>query len=106
MAGGPPSSIDIGDGGYYGDYGDAYGGSGSSSSLTYYERKFGGYGSGGDFDPSSFIPSYTPTDKGEISRTAFGAAGRIAGVGLGGGAAEILLSAVGGTYATVYSVLH
>lgn len=60
MAGGPPSSIEIGDGdgedyGYYGE-------GSSSTSLTYYERKFGGQG---DVDPSSFIPSYGPTDKGE-----------------------------------------
>lgn len=64
MAGGPPSSIEIGDG--YGDYGYSGGSAStnaSSSSLTYYERTFGGYGEE-DFDPS-FIPSYTPTDKGE-----------------------------------------
>ena len=68
MASGPPSSIDIGDGyggsGYGGGYGSA------SSSLTYYEKKFGGYGGGGEFDPTSFIPSYTPTDKGEIAEAA------------------------------------
>eukprot|EP00752_Nemacystus_decipiens_P003432 g3173.t1 len=68
MAGGPPSSVDIGDGygdGGYGGYGGGggYGSASSSSSLTYYEKKFGGYGGEGDFDPSSFIPSYTPTDK-------------------------------------------
>lgn len=55
---GPPSSIDIGET-------TSWGGppsSSSTSSLTYYERKFG---AGDDIDPSSFIPSYTPTDKGE-----------------------------------------
>lgn len=45
-AGGPPSSIDVG------------GGTGSSS---YWEQRFGD----GEFDPSSFIPSYTRTDKGK-----------------------------------------
>lgn len=68
MASGPPSSIDIGDG--YGGSGYGGYGSASSSSLTYYEKKFGGYGGGGEFDPSSFIPTYTPTDKGEIAEAA------------------------------------
>lgn len=68
MAGGPPSSIDIGDGtggppsSVVGGDGGFYGGSSSTSSLTYFERKYGGEG---DVDPSAFIPSYTPTDKGE-----------------------------------------
>lgn len=73
MAGGPPSSIDIGDGSggppssIVGDgsyYGDGGGESSSTSSLTYFERKYGG-GDGSDVDPSAFLPSYTPTDKGE-----------------------------------------
>lgn len=67
MAGGPPSSIDIGDGtgGPPSSVFDGGGESSSTSSLTYYERKFGGGGDGSDFDPSAFEPSYTPTDKGE-----------------------------------------
>lgn len=73
MAGGPPSSIDIGDGtggppssivGDGGGYGYGGGESSSSSSLAYWERKYGG-GDGSDVDPSAFIPTYTPTDKGE-----------------------------------------
>ncbi|CAM9472942.1 unnamed protein product [Ectocarpus fasciculatus] len=61
MAGGPPSSIDIGRSSSGGAGGppssiDVGGGTGSSS---YWEQRFGD----GDFDPSSFIPSYTRTDK-------------------------------------------
>ncbi|CAM9607173.1 unnamed protein product [Ectocarpus sp. 4 AP-2014] len=61
MTGGPPSSIDV-DGSSSGGAGgppssiDVGGGTGSSS---YWEQRFGD----GDFDPSSFIPSYTTTDK-------------------------------------------
>ncbi|CAM9794339.1 unnamed protein product, partial [Ectocarpus sp. 12 AP-2014] len=61
MTGGPPSSTDV-DGSSSGGTGgppssiDVGGGTGSSS---YWEQRFGD----GDFDPSSFIPSYTTTDK-------------------------------------------
>lgn len=65
---GPPSSVDI-DGGSSSDS--------SSTSLTYYEKKYGGggtssTGAGGPppgIDISSFVPSYTQTDKGERRET-------------------------------------
>lgn len=66
---GPPSSVDVG-GGPSSDS--------SSTSLTYYEKKYGGggtssTGAGGPppgIDISSFVPTYTDTDKGERGESA------------------------------------
>lgn len=69
MAGGPPSSIDIGGGGDGPppsiDIGDGdYDAESSTASYSYWEERFGG--EAGDFDPSAFAPNYTRADKGEL----------------------------------------